>query len=552
MHPSVWKILSRVTAGAVAALLLAAGSARASDPEVEALKAQIEKLTKDYGELQKQLQTAAQQTPPSESGPTAAQINKDDVKKMIDDALKDKGGDKGGETKDGKSDKGKWYEVGSDLNMYPHWKDGSFWIESKHKDFGVWIGGWLEQDWAWAGQPGAIQGDSSVGTLRDSSFPRRFRLDFGGYAWENMEWLLEVDLENNPANNLTSNGGTATANTTTGAVSNTGNLPSVFFTDFWVGYKDLPFLGTVRVGHVRDPFGLEMYSSSRTNEFMERGSGFDCIAGGQEFMPGVWGFKSWFNERLNFAWSACEQDPSQDDINFGSGDYAFTASIRSLPMWANNGRCFFFLAADYQYRSGYFDPAIADHDARFRDRPQVRSEGLLTPRLIDTGNIVSDRQDLFCLEALLNLGSFSVQSEYTATMVNNAAVGGKDVGDRTFTAFYVFASYYLTGETRGWDKRLLRQGKVKVLEPFFWVRDEDGHHHRGLGAWEVLARYDTCNLDSGPVRGGVLDQYTLGLNWYLNDSLKVMFNYVLADRHVDAPKASGTESFVGVRVHLDY
>src|SRR5262249_58763305 len=42
------------------------------------------------------------------------------------------------------------------------------------------------------------------------------------------------------------------------------------FTDVWVEYTDLPFLGTVRVGQWKQPFSLEVVSSFRYTTFMER------------------------------------------------------------------------------------------------------------------------------------------------------------------------------------------------------------------------------------------------------------------------------------------
>jgi phosphate-selective porin OprO/OprP len=383
--------------------------------------------------------------------------------------------------------------------------------------------------------------------LQDSSFVRRARVDLFGYAWEQVEWGVELDIDTNPANNLTADQVTAVP---PGTVPAAGNNPAVAFTDLWVGLKELPVIGNIRFGHIRDPFGLETYSSARALSFLERGAGFEAFD--QEFQPGVWGFNSYFDQRLNLAWSVTRPDPNQFDVDVGNGDYVLTGRVAGLPFWANNGRCFLHLAADYQYRTGQFDPTIGDHDFRFRTRPDFHSEDFLLPRFVDTGTIVSDEADFLNLEALLVLGSLHVQSEYTQVWVNNANVGGAAVGDRTFNAFYVYASYFLTGESRSYDKRLLRLDNQLVNEPFFWVRGEDGQHHWGLGAWEALFRYDTINLNSGTVRGGSLTTYTLGLNWYMNNNLKWQLNYVLADRSVDPPKASGLAHLLGLRFQLSF
>ena len=37
------------------------------------------------------------------------------------------------------------------------------------------------------------------------------------------------------------------------------------------------------------------------------------------------------------------------------------------------------------------------------------------------------------------------------------------------------------------------------------------------------------DLNDGPIEGGELANITVGLNWYLNPNVRIMFNYVHAD-----------------------
>jgi phosphate-selective porin OprO/OprP len=575
MRVSISRLIGGLLAGGVLTLL-AAGAVQAQDPSrdpiLQELKARMDKLEqknveleKNNAELRKQVEQKAQH--PVQAGPEPvegggkAPLTQQDVQKMIDEALKSQpapapaaapasGGDK-------KSDQSQFYQVGTDFNLHAKYKDGRFWVENSHKDFGLWTGGYIQYDWLWNGVPSRIAGDfTSAGgasPFQDSSYPRRARIDMFGYAWEQLEWGVELDFENNPLNtpfantvNPTPAGGTFPA---TG-----GDAPAIAFTDLWAGVKDIPFLGTVRAGHIRNAIGLENYSSSMAISFMERGSNFDAFM--QEFQMGVQGFNSWFDERLNLAWTVARTDPGflQYGVDVGEGDLSVTGSIRGLPIWYNNGRCFLHLAADYQFRTGEFDPNAAggfNYDVRYRARANMHDEFIM-PRLIDTGNLFADQNHIMTLEALLVMGSFHLQSEFTNVFVPNASASGHD-GNLTFEDFYIYAGYFLTGESRAYDKRMCRLGSVQQpIEPFFWVRGEDGHHHWGWGAWEVLFRYDVINLNSNFVRAGSMETYTAAINWYLNPQLKIQLNYVAADREIDAPKQSGLLNFFGVRMQLNF
>ncbi|MCW5954530.1 MAG: hypothetical protein KIT69_19935, partial [Propionibacteriaceae bacterium] len=88
---------------------------------------------------------------------------------------------------------------------------------------------------------------------------------------------------------------------------------------------------------------------------------------------------------------------------------------------------------------------------------------------------------------------------------------------------YVEASYFITGESRTSFYRL-DKGHFDRVIPFqnFSI---DGTH---WGAWQVAARYSRLDLNSHAINGGVLDDLTGGVNWYLNPVTRVTVNYVWA------------------------
>ena len=115
-------------------------------------------------------------------------------------------------------------------------------------------------------------------------------------------------------------------------------------------------------------------------------------------------------------------------------------------------------------------------------------------------------------------GPWSVQGEYAQLQadINERFVGE----DPTYWGCYVAASWFLTGETRPYKfGEFTRQ---KVLNPVF----EGGH-----GAWQLLARYDVLSLTDNAetivlcTTCGQQNTWQLGVNWWLNDHTRVMFNY---------------------------
>ena len=145
--------------------------------------------------------------------------------------------------------------------------------------------------------------------------------------------------------------------------------------------------------------------------------------------------------------------------------------------------------------------------------------------------------NLFQAEAALVLGPFSLQGEFVSSLVktntDTLAV------NYTFAGYYVFLSYFLTGESRQYSTSLSVFSRVSPKKNF----GSDG----GLGAWEIGLRYSSLDLDDKTIRGGKLNNITIGINWYLNPSTRFMANYVLAQLN-----DVGSASIVQFRFHVDF
>lgn len=135
-------------------------------------------------------------------------------------------------------------------------------------------------------------------------------------------------------------------------------------------------------------------------------------------------------------------------------------------------------------------------------------------RLVDTGPIFGSGIDLFNVEFAKVSGPLSFQGEafYCITRAD-------DSGDPHFWGFYAYASYFLTGEHRQYDRKTGH-----------FVRLRQEHRFRPFagewGSWELGLRYSFLDLNDEDVEGGKEANLTLGLNWYLNRNYWFKFNYI--------------------------
>lgn len=150
------------------------------------------------------------------------------------------------------------------------------------------------------------------------------------------------------------------------------------------------------------------------------------------------------------------------------------------------------------------------HSLRFSSRPE---SNLTSVRLIDTGVLADvDNYQTIGLEMLGIRGPCSLQGEYYYTRVNRA--GSPDLA---FSGWYVYGSWTLTGESRGYKTR---SGLYDRMEP------ERPVTTGGAGAWELALRYSTVDLSDGDIIGGAQDDLTLGVNWYATGHLRLAVNYI--------------------------
>jgi phosphate-selective porin OprO/OprP len=353
-----------------------------------------------------------------------------------------------------------------------------------------------------------------IGPIDDAVGFRRARLGAQGTVGEQVRWVAEFDFAG-------------------------GN---VAFRDVYVAVTNLPVVRELRVGNFLEPFSLEGATSSNYMPFVER-SAADVFDPAHHWGAGMFSYTD--NERMTFqagVFRSGSNNTGNDITN--SRDLQYTARVTALPWYdpsAVNGPRLFQIGGviSQQYAK--------DNTITYNLGPQ---SSLLTVSdnpgspFEPTITIIASQQQLYNVQTALVLGPLSFQAEWNAADIEQLKGGPV-----FFHGEYVQASYFLTGEHREYLTKEGWFGGVQVNSPF-WCWKGDHALARGPGAWEVTARFAYVNFTSPnlpPTNGlpsGSRDaEVTAGINWYLNDNTRFMFNWVHAVPVVPALGPSFANAF---------
>jgi phosphate-selective porin OprO/OprP len=354
----------------------------------------------------------------------------------------------------------------------------------------------------------ALVAATGVDRLNETGF-NTVRLGAKGTIYENLSGQIEVEFEGS----------------------------EVDYKDVYVDILNAPALGTIRLGHFKEPFGLEELTSSRNITFMQRSLGHSAFVPSRNF--GVQA-SNMIMENENWSWfaGAFRHDSPDNPTARAShiaddGDWVFTGRLAGLLYYdePSQGRYLVHVGAAYSARN---DLTVVS----FAQRPELGSQaGYLTST--HTGD---DNWNLAGIETAVVWGPGSVQAEYY-----NADSDSFDAN----TGGYVEASYFITGENRAYNRAAKAFDRVKPLEDFFRVDTADGVC-MGKGAWQLKARYSWVDLEAGAtgIRGN-MSGMSAGANWYWNPYTRMMFDYVHEDVNLLTGVDGANDNF-GMRFQFDF
>lgn len=386
-------------------------------------------------------------------------------------------------------------------------------FKSVDGDFTAQLGAYAQMDSAWYDDDGT--------DLSDGTELRRARLSMSGTVLRDWDYKVEADF----------------AGTTQGGSTNTVSL-----TDAYLRYNGFHAM-SFTAGNFKVPFSLEAVSSGKYITFMERGLPFAFLnlrsLGGMAATAG----NNWTAALGLFGNTVTSQNADDEGKSAA-------ARVTFAPVYRKDRALHLGFAA--QIRAPDQNASGSKRETvRFRSKPEsnISSDGLFecstvsatntanpdpavqncvpanfggtggfgrsSGRLVDTGNISGDVNyySLLGAEAAAIYGPFSVQGEYMRAYVNRELSR-----DAAFNGYYVYGSFFLTGESRNYraDK-----GTFDILQP-----EHPFSAGGGWGAWEVAVRFSSIDLNDEDVNGGRMQDLTVGLNWYPNAFMRLAANYV--------------------------
>jgi phosphate-selective porin OprO/OprP len=283
---------------------------------------------------------------------------------------------------------------------------------------------------------------------------------------------------------------------------------------------------------------LEELTSARFITFMERAAITDAFDLNRRIGVGSGiGGDNWGVDAGLFGQNVDQQSDNEGYALAGRGHYAFDMAAGDRPAWLH-------LGSSLRFRDLEND---SDGDSvRYRQRPFFHFTGT---RSVDTGVIPDAENDVWLGGELAFVsGRFSAQSEASNTWLQRSSGNDDATG---LWGGYLGASWFLTDDSRTYDPEDGVFNRVAVKDPV---------HDGGIGAWQLGARLDFVDLNDGSadVRGGEQYSTILGINWYLNDHIRMMLDgawtKVVDARESDAAATgSGNDIFgVGARAQVDW
>ena len=289
-------------------------------------------------------------------------------------------------------------------------------------------------------------------------------------------------------------------------------------TGVMVGVPEL--WGNIFVGRTKEGFSMNKVMVGYAGWTLERQMALDVIpilADGVKWLGFLPKQRIWWNVGIYTDWLSEGQ-------SFSTYKWQTAGRIGWLPVHSQTDNVVFHIGVNYRYGQ------VKRGEIRVRSRPEADP----APHFIDTGKFPTDYSNQIGGEAYYRAGPLMIGSEVYVHKFNSP-----ETGNPAFVGGDVMVSFFLTGESRPYNTATAIFGFVPIKRPVF---------KGGPGAWELIFRASTLDLDAGTLKGGKFWRITPMVNWYLSKDvrLELAYGYGVLDRF----NLKGATQFFQTRIQL--
>ena len=283
--------------------------------------------------------------------------------------------------------------------------------------------------------------------------------------------------------------------------------------DALIRYTGIPNLD-LQVGNFKENFSLQRNTTSRYLQFMERPMVCSALTPSRHLGINAKYAKDWlwisagaFTQEV--AGSEEWTNVADNNKDFGrNAGYSLTTKVVFRPLYKLDNASLH-IGAAYSYRTTKVSQATGEwgtYRASARNSTSINRK-----KYMDTNNLKGyDHNNLWTVELAGHWNGLRYEAAYVG---DNVRFNDDGVSSINFSGWYAQAGYLLFGGRQRYDAN---GGKYTKIKP-----------GKKWGDLELCFRYEFLDLNAPErkVFGGSAEAYTVGLNWWVNNNVKVQLNY---------------------------
>jgi len=405
-------------------------------------------------------------------------------------------------------------EVKSREAKMPHvgYKNG-FYLETPDQNFSLKIGGRVDAD---------MRFYNSDHPENNQFFVNRARIYLSGTLFKNYEFKIEPDFG-----------------------KGSSELKDGFINVNYVPYAQF------KVGQFKQPFSLERMASANYMDFVERSLPVDNLTPDRD--QGIMIHGSYERFGLHYGVGLFNGVRANESDVDDHKDVAMRIGL--TPFYKNKSLLLKGLYVGFSSTYGEEEMAYPDDEDAFWSKGKLETAGDTKFFQFTNGVQHDGNRQRLGTEFAWVVGPLSIKGEWMRLDMDDLKNPVGQSHDLSMNGEYITLAYFLTGETQQFDPA---QAVFKRTKPNKIFDPKNGT----WGGLQLLARYERLDLSDGFFDHGYANPtkytdcakgFTLGLNWYLNEMVRVMLNYnhIEFDDYVLEADDDNEDVFLA-RFHLEF